>query len=60
MARLTRICTGEMTHEGIERALSKAERYRLLNEPVEAASICRDVLAVDPGNQHARLCFTDP
>ena len=42
-----------LTHEGIESALSKAERYRLLNEPVEAASICRDVLAVDPGNQHA-------
>ena len=43
----------KLTHEGIESALSKAERYRLLNEPVEAASICRDVLAVDPENQHA-------
>ena len=47
-----------LTHEGIESALSKAERYRLLNEPVEAASICRDVLAVDPGNQHAYVSLS--
>lgn len=39
--------------EGVERALSKAERYRLLNEPREAESICRDVLAVAPDNSHA-------
>lgn len=43
----------KLTHEGIESALSKAERYRLLNEPAEAASICRDVLAVDAENQLA-------
>ena len=43
----------KLTHEGIDSALSKAERYRLLNEPAEAASICRDVLAVDPAHQHA-------
>ena len=30
----------KLTHEGIDSALSKAERYRLLNEPAEAASIC--------------------
>jgi len=29
-------------------ALAKAERYRLLNEPEQAESICRDVLAVEP------------
>jgi hypothetical protein len=34
-------------------ALERAERYRLLNEPLEAESICRDILAVDPGNQQA-------
>ena len=34
-------------------ALEKALRYRLLNEPVEAESICRDVLEVDPDNQAA-------
>ena len=43
----------KLTHEGIESALSKAERYRLLNQPAEAASICRDVLAADRDNQPA-------
>ena len=38
---------------GIPAALEKATRYRLLNEPLEAESICRDVLAVDPENQEA-------
>ena len=41
--------------EGIPAALSKAERYRLLNEPSEAESICLDVLAVEPDNQHALI-----
>jgi hypothetical protein len=36
-------------------ALTKAERYRLLNEPSEAESICLDVLAVEPDNQAARI-----
>ena len=36
--------------EGIPGALSKAERYRFLNEPWQAESICRDVLAIDPNN----------
>jgi hypothetical protein len=37
----------------IPAALAKAERYRLLNEPHQAESICLDVLAVDAGNQEA-------
>ncbi len=37
--------------ESIPGALGKAERYRLLNEPREAESICRDILQVDPENQ---------
>lgn len=36
-------------------ALEKAERYRLLNEPGEAVSICQDVLAVEPDHQPARV-----
>ena len=45
-----------MSPENVEGALLKAERYRLLNEAWEADSICRDILAVDPGNvQAARL-----
>jgi len=39
--------------EAIPRALAKAERYRLLNEPEEAESICEDVLRIDPDNQQA-------
>ncbi len=34
-------------------ALAKAERYRLLNDPQNTESICRDVLRVDPENQQA-------
>jgi tetratricopeptide (TPR) repeat protein len=43
----------KLTERGIERALGKVERYRLLNEPAEAESICRDVLEADPDNQEA-------
>ena len=42
-----------LSPEAVPRALAKAERYRLLNEPGEAQSICLDVLAVDPDNQEA-------
>ena len=34
-------------------ALEKAERYRVINDPSSAESICLDVLQVDPGNQQA-------
>jgi hypothetical protein len=37
----------------IPAALSKAERYRLLNEPAQSQSICEDVLRADPGNHQA-------
>jgi hypothetical protein len=42
-----------LSKEAIPSSLSKAERYRLLNEPWQAESICRDVIAIDPGNQAA-------
>jgi tetratricopeptide (TPR) repeat protein len=42
-----------ITADGIPYALEKAERYRLLNDPEQAESICRDILAVDPDNQQA-------
>lgn len=42
-----------LSAEGIGPALERAERYRLLNEPREAESICRDILAIDPDNQQA-------
>lgn len=37
----------------IAEALQKAERYRLLNEPQHAESICEDILEVDPSNHEA-------
>ena len=42
-----------ITADGIPHAIEKAERYRLLNDPAQAESICRDVLAVDGDNQVA-------
>jgi hypothetical protein len=52
-----------LSREAVPRALAKAERYRLLNEPSEAHSICLDVLAVDPDNQEVMatliLALTD-
>ena len=39
--------------DAVPRALEKAVRYRLLNEPSEAESICLDVLEVDPDNEEA-------
>ena|SRR5229473_7396902 len=39
--------------QAVPLALEKAERYRLLNEPAQAESICLDVLEVDPENQQA-------
>ncbi|HSB07942.1 MAG TPA: hypothetical protein VLM38_00410 [Blastocatellia bacterium] len=39
--------------DAIPAALEKAMRYRLLNEPGAAESICLDVLKVDPDNQQA-------
>lgn len=42
-----------LSPDGVPRAIEKAERYRLLNEPVEAESICLDVLEADPQNHQA-------
>ncbi|MEE8191503.1 MAG: hypothetical protein V3T74_02080 [Gemmatimonadales bacterium] len=42
-----------LSRDGIPAALEKAERYRLLNEPWQAESICRDILAIEPDDQRA-------
>ena len=47
-----------LSESSIEAALEKAVRYRLLNEPEDAESICRDALAVDPENQRALVTLT--
>jgi tetratricopeptide (TPR) repeat protein len=38
---------------GITEAIAKAQLYRGLNEPEEAESICRDILAIEPQHQLA-------
>ena len=43
----------KLSPEAIPAALERAERYRLLNEPVQAESISLDILAVEPDNQQA-------
>jgi hypothetical protein len=42
-----------ISRAGISEAISKAELYRYLNEPGEAESICRDILAQEPDHQVA-------
>jgi hypothetical protein len=44
-----------ISRDSVDGSLAKAERYRLLNEPHEAESICRDILEVDPANREARV-----
>ena len=44
-----------LAREAIPRSLEKAERYRLLNEPAEAESICLDVLRIEADNQQALI-----
>jgi hypothetical protein len=41
--------------QSIPEALAKVERYRLLNEPTLAESICLDVLAIVPDHQQALI-----
>jgi hypothetical protein len=42
-----------LSQDAVPAALEKALRYRLLNEPEQATSICEDILAIEPGNQEA-------
>ena len=42
-----------ITKEGIPAALQKAERYRIINDPTSAESICLDILRLSPENQQA-------
>ena len=42
-----------ISKDSISAAFERAERYRLMNEPMDAESICHDILAVDSDNQQA-------
>jgi hypothetical protein len=48
----------QLSLDGIPRALAKAERYRLINQPWQADSICQDILRIDPENQDALVTRT--
>ena len=53
----------QLSHASVPGAMAKVERYRLLNEPAEAESICHDILEVEPDNQPVLiamvLCLSD-
>src|SRR5947208_16824364 len=44
-----------ISNDAVAKALEKAERYRLLNEPSFAESICLDILAILPSHQQALI-----
>lgn len=44
-----------LSADGVAAALDRAKHYRLLNEPWEAESICRDILLVDDSHQEAAV-----
>ena len=44
-----------LSQDSIPKAVTRAKHYRLLNEPWQAESICRDILKVDPGHKLALL-----
>src|SRR6185369_4568326 len=49
-----------LSASAIPAALEKAMRYRLLNEPGEAESICLDVLRLEPEHQQALVSLLPP
>lgn len=45
----------KLSAQAVPGALERAVRYRLLNDPWQAESICRDIISVDPDNQDALI-----
>jgi tetratricopeptide (TPR) repeat protein len=44
-----------ISKDAVPEALERAHRYRLLNEPWQAESICLDVLQIEPANKTALI-----
>ena len=42
-----------LSTNGVAAAITKAQHYRMLNEPLNAECICLDVLEIEPTNQEA-------
>ena len=55
MSRYDMFALKPISPDSVAGALARAERYRLLNEPSEAESICLDILAVEPRNEAALI-----
>lgn len=47
-----------LSTNAIDHAIEKAQRYRLLNQPLQAESICLDVLHTQPDNEQALIELT--
>ena len=45
----------QISKKAIPHALKKAERYRLIEDPGQAESICLDILEVEPEHHEARI-----
>lgn len=45
----------KLSKESIPKAVTRAKHYRLLNEPRQAESICKDILNIEPDHQLAIL-----
>ena len=43
----------KLSQNAVDSAFEKAKHYRLLNDPVNAESICLDILHVDENHQEA-------
>jgi hypothetical protein len=54
---MTQFQLKSISAQSIPEALAKVERYRLLNEPRLAESICLDILAIAPDNQQALIAL---
>ncbi len=45
----------KLSKEGVVAAVAKAEKYRLLNDPTMAESICHDILSIEPDNEETKI-----
>ena len=45
----------KLSGEGVVAAIAKAEKYRLLNDPTMAESICHDILNIEPDNEDTKI-----
>jgi len=45
----------KLSSDGVVAAIAKAEKYRLLNDPTMAESICHDILNIEPDNEETKI-----